>query len=532
MADILIVDDQDRYAELCRRALPQHRYRGPARCFAEAVEALGRSRGRVDLVLLDVHFDIEPSKLLGYREGVGGAALSDLKRRQGLSILQALRARYPDLPVILMTSRDELALEGPAERLNAEEYTYFLDDEYVDARALSAQIEGILDARRGQQIDGPIFWGRSMVMRRVRQRLSILARGRLPVVLLGPTGTGKSLLARHFVHPRSGRKGRFVSIDLSTVPAELMAAHLFGSVKGAYTGSVGDRTGAFELAQGGTLFIDEVGNLSLDAQKMLLTVLQEGMVTRIGDLRERPVDAKVVVATNQDLAEAVREGTFRSDLYMRLNPATAVVLPALSERALDLDALLRHSLSRALEHPYLRDMVDDYRSAHGLPAGPVEVSTGSGVPDTDGTMVLLFPERSMRLLRAHPWTGNLREFAMVAENTVLFALAEMTGVSGHRPGIVQVRPKLVRDMLTAAAAPETGPSVGHTMTVSLSPQDTLNKVAVACERQYFRALFLQREGNFGAMAEVLLGSSEHARKVQLRFNQLGLKVRELNRERT
>jgi two-component system nitrogen regulation response regulator GlnG len=87
-------------------------------------------------------------------------------------------------------------------------------------------------------------------------------------------------------------------------------------------------------------------------------------------------------------------------------------------------------------------------------------------------------------------------------------------------------------MLTAAAAPETGPSVGHTMTVSLSPQDTLNKVAVACERQYFRALFLQREGNFGAMAEVLLGSSEHARKVQLRFNQLGLKVRELNRERT
>ena len=119
------------------------------------------------------------------------------------------------------------------------------------------------------------------MMRQVRQRLSTLARGRLPVTLTGPTGTGKSLIARHFIHPKSGRRGKFVSVDLATLPKDLVAAHLFGSLRGAYTGSVADRAGAFEQANGGTLFLDEIGNLSIEVQKMLLTVLQEGVVTRL-----------------------------------------------------------------------------------------------------------------------------------------------------------------------------------------------------------------------------------------------------------
>lgn len=531
MADILVVDDQDRYIELCRRAIPGHRYRGPARSWREASELLSRSRGRVDLVLLDVNFDIPPDDLLGYSSGMADGQIRALQRRQGLEILGALRDRYPDLPVILMTSREELALEETAERLNAEEYTYFLDDDYVDARSLQGQITGIVAARRGEEADGPVFWGRSLQMRRVRQRLTILARGRLPVVLLGPTGTGKSLIARHFVHALSGRPGRFVAVDLSTLPRELMAAHLFGSVKGAYTGSVSDRVGAFEAAHQGTLFLDELGNLSLDAQKMLLSVLQEGMITRLGDLKERAVDVKLVVATNEDLAARVREGTFRADLFMRLNPATAVELPSLADRQIDHERLLQFSLEQALARPYLRGLVDDYRTEQGLGPGQVEVQTGGPVaPPEDDALVFLFPERSMRLLRSYSWPGNLREFAMVVENAVLFALAEMSEVTGgDRRDVIQVRPKLIRDLLRAQPDDEDLDEAtdGWRTRVTVRPQDSLNKVAVDCERQYFTQLYIRENGDFGAMARFLLGDDEHARKVQLRFNQLGLKVRDL-----
>jgi DNA-binding NtrC family response regulator len=529
MAEILIIDDQDRYMELCRRAIPQHRYLGPARNWAEAADWLKR-RGRIDVVLLDVHFDIPSDKLLGWTAGLGPSELEALKRTQGLKILGEMRRQFADVPVVLMTSRAELHLEEQAEALNAEEYTYFLDEDYVDARSLAGQIDGIVNARKGRESEGPIFWGRAIAMRRLRQRLEVLARGRLPVVLLGPTGTGKSLLARHFVHARSARSGRFVSVDLATLPNDLMAAHLFGSVKGAYTGSIGDRPGAFETANRGTIFLDEVGNLSPDAQKMLLSVLQEGTVTRLGDLRERSVDVKLVVATNEDLAERVREGAFRADLYMRLNPATAVRLPSLSERRLDLEPLLGFSLERALERPYLREMLEEYRQNQGLEGNVTRTVCRGPVPAVEsGTIVLLFPERSIRLLRAHDWPGNLREFAMVAENAVLFALAEMAGVKGgERADVIQVRPKLIRDLLQRALpGPDASAVDGTRLPIQIEARDTLNKVAQHCERQYFTMLYLKEGGDFGAMAQLLLGDPEHARKVQLRFNQLGLKVRDL-----
>lgn len=524
MADILLVDDQDRYIELCRKSLPHHRYRGPARNLAEALEILSRARGRVDLVLLDVHFDISTENLIGFEPGMSERAVVNLKRRQGVEILKALRARYPDLPVVLMTSRDEVALEVVADP--AQDFTYFLDDDEVDASSLSTQIDAIMAGRRGRESEGPIFWGKGLQMRSVRRQLEILALGRLPVVLLGPTGTGKSLIARHFVHERSGRKGRFVAVDLSTLPSELMSAHLFGSVRGAYTGSVADRVGAFEAADNGTLFLDEVGNLTVQAQKMLLSVLQEGRITRLGDLKERSVDVKVVVATNEDLRKRVAEGTFRADLYMRFNPATSVTLPSLVEREHDLKRLIAFSVEGALKRPYLQGLIEEHAQRHRLDVKSVEVQFQPGEMPDDA-LGLLFPERTLRLLRGHRWPGNLREFAMTIENAVLFALAETAGASrGPSARVVQIRPKLVRDLL-AAAPSEVQMCDGQTIQVALRAAPSLNKVAQECERQYFEQLYLLERGDFSAMASVLLGDPEGARKVQLRFNQLGLKVREL-----
>ncbi len=524
MADILLVDDQDRFAQLLPRAIPEHRFLGPARSWGQARELLRQERGRIDLVLLDVHFDIPEADLVGFQEGMAPKAVERLRREQGLHILTVLRREHPDLPVIVLTSREGMDLQ----RLGAEEeYTTFLDDDDLDAQVLRAQIDAMVAARRGEEIDGAVFWGTGLAMQRLRQRLAILARGRLPVVLLGPTGTGKSLLARHVVHARSGRGGRFVAVDLATLPSDLMAAHLFGAVRGAYTGSVGDREGAFEAADGGTLFLDEVGNLSADAQKMLLSVLQDGVVTRLGDLRERPVDVKLVVATNEDLAARVREGSFRADLYMRLNPATAVTLPSLVERQLDWNRLVGFLVEQALARPYLRDLIDDYGRGVDLPFRRIQAHVGSGMPERrPRTLVLHFPERTLRRLRHHPWPGNLRELSMVVENAALFALSEAIGVeAGERPDVVVVRKKLLDDLLRG---PGEGVEGGHLrMEVEIEPQETLNRVAVACETQYFIKLYLQERGDFARMAELLLGDPEGGRKVQLRFNQLGLKVRDL-----
>jgi DNA-binding NtrC family response regulator len=433
-----------------------------------------------------------------------------------------------------MTARGGVGLEQAADRHQAEEYTYFLEDEDIDARSLHAQVAGILQARRGREQDGPVYWGRSMTMRRIRQRLTVLARGRLPVIMAGPTGTGKSLIARHFIHPRSGRKGRFVSVDLATVPQDLVAAHLFGSVRGAYTGSVSDRKGAFEEADTGTLFLDEIGNLRLEHQKMLLTVLQEGAVIRLGDVRERRVNVKLVVATNEDLRDMVRKGTFRADLFMRLNPAATVALPPLRERQVDMGRLLISMVQRAIETPHLAELLSEYCTQNNigsLPTGgrAVRVISGELPASVPGVVLMFFPERTMLQLRKHSWPGNLREFSMTVENALMLCLAEavLSTVGGEgRADVIQVRPKLLRDLLLATASEEDLDS-GLRMELRIRPGEGLNKVAQDVERQYFTRLYLQERGDFGAMAAILLGDSEGSRKVQLRFNQLGLKVREL-----
>jgi DNA-binding NtrC family response regulator len=308
-----------------------------------------------------------------------------------------------------------------------------------------------------------------------------------------------------------------------------MSAHLFGSVKGSYTGSIADKKGAFEEADGGTLFLDEIGNLSEDAQKMLLSVLQEGVVTRIGDVRERKVDVKLVAATHCDLGEMVAEGRFRRDLFMRLNPACTVKMPSLVERELDLSRLLSFCVEQAMAGPYLRELVQTYRERHGLEGDTIQILANDTIPKKkcDG-LGLLLSGKAMSQLRDHRWPGNLREFAMTVENALVFTFAELANVpGGARPDVVQIRPKLLRDLLRATQSPEENEGEGWLTQVRIAPGDTLNRVASEVERQYFIQLYLIHEGDFRGMASVLMGDPDSARKVQLRFNQLGLKVRNL-----
>ena len=560
MSSILIIDDTDKYWELCTRFMPEHELLPPARNYREAAETLARHR-HVDLVLLDVHFDIPEADLLPedkqdlLARGDRDRALERLRRAQGLHILDRLRRTHPDLPVIVMTSRDDLPLEADAERLNAEDYTYLLDEEYLDARSLRLQVEGILARRSGQPaIDEPFYWGETTRMLALRRRLGILARGRLPIILLGGTGTGKSLLAREFIHPRSGRTGPFVAVDLSTIPNDLMGAHLFGVIKGAYTGATASRDGVLARAHGGTLFLDEIGNLSLELQKQLLVVLQDGRYTPVGSVDERVVDIKVVVATNEHLSTMVTAGRFREDLYMRLNPATAVTLPSLRERAEDFGALLDEFVARVGREQYNRDLILQYATQRGLqipPAGaPMPIAITRAVParlDAKKLHFLVHPS-SFKALRDFEWPGNFRQLEMFLSNLITLTVVELVDQAelvepsdpGHasRPDVVPILPRVVRDLLRPMEAPRVAPGEsahaddgtgGVQMTFVVRPQESLNAVSCDLERQYMERLFENYSGDLGRMAQSLLGDAAAGRKVQLRMNQLGIKLRKLKR---
>ena len=535
MATILVIDDQDRTIDLCRGSMPEHDWHGPARSWTSAQHAISELGRSIDLVLLDVHFDIPSPELLGVSVESTDAQIRRAKRGQGFQILERLRAAKPNLPVVLMTAQDGVGMEAAAEQFGAAEYTYFLDHEDIDAHSLRGQVEGILRRRVGVSVEGPIYWGRSPAMRAIRARLETFSRGRLPVMLLGPTGSGKSLIARHFVHKKSRRKGKFIAVDLSTLPADLAAAHLFGSVRGAYTGSVSDRSGAFEDANEGTLFIDEVANLSDEAQKMLLAVLQERTVTRVGDTRERPVDVKLVVATNENLGDLVACGRFRADLYMRLNPASAITLPALADRGVDWGRLVRFTVDRIGSEGYLAGLVEEYASLTRRVFETIGAHVSDSAPDpVENTLQFWFPKPTMVHIREHLWPGNLREFAMAIENALTLSLAEAIAAGGYtrrasagRVDVVQVRPKVVRDQLKAIRVEGDADRDGQSMGIHLQAMSGLNKVAQDVERQYFSTLYIQHRGDFAAMASVLLGDTDAARKVQLRFNQLGLRVRDM-----
>ncbi|MCA9688067.1 MAG: sigma 54-interacting transcriptional regulator [Nannocystaceae bacterium] len=558
MASILIIDDEDNYLDLCRRFMPEHTFLAPARNFREAQATLKRHRSKVDLVLLDVHFQIPEEDLLPedkaelYARGDRERTLERLRRTQGLRILDRLRQSYPDLPMIVMTGRDDLPLEADAERLRAEDYTYLLDDEYLDARSLKLQIDGILagkDEGSGGAAEEhePFYWGRTTAMLSLRRRLTVLARGRLPIIIQGATGTGKSLLAREFIHPRSGRVGRFVAVDLSTIPTDLMAAHLFGVTKGAYTGATSSREGVLERAHGGTLFLDEIGNLSLELQKALLLVLQDGAYHPVGSVKERVADIKLVVATNENLAAMVRDGRFREDLYMRLNPATAVTLPGLSDRRDDFQELLTFFIGRVASEAYNHDLLARYAEQRGLAVGEgtLPVTVGRSLParaDPRRIHFLLHPS-SYNLLRDFNWTGNFRQFEMILSNLVTFTLVELVERAeqvepedlgeASRADVIPILPKTVSDLLRPVfdvSDDEDGDGRCR-VEVAIEPGESLNAVSVAVERQYLETLYDRTGGDLGEMAALLLGEPDAGRKIQLRMNQIGIRLRRLRRRR-
>jgi len=576
LAKLLVIDDRDQTIEMCHRHLPQFDY--VTRCgraapcqvceerdkgcklkcahdHFEALEALQKGDALPDLVVLDLHFALpeerllpEDKPLLPLEKKPRAAAVEELRRRQGLLILEKIRRDYPTLPVVMLTTTDAELLRTAGG--SSDPLLYFCENEVVDSRTLAAEVTRALELHHMTQ-EGPIFWGRSKPMAELRRQLTTLARSPLPVLVEGETGTGKSFLAEHVIHPRSGSKGPLVVTDLSTVPSTLLPAHLFGARRGAYTGSTEDQPGVFEQAHGGTLFLDEIGNLDLDLQRQLLLVLERGAVTRLGDTRPRPAMVKLVAATNMDVEELVQSGRFRSDLYMRLNPATRLLVPPLRDRREDMPELVRFAFLEALRNEQLRPLVRQYLARFPTPDDfrEEESTVAFGKPSARAArrdaFSIFLSKPSLDRLAAHSWPGNQRELRLFATNALVFTLvhhldAQPREGAERGPALLVIADHLVDRLLAgtsgahAAVSPRSstplragGKRTGRAVEITLRQAGTFAEVSADVERQYLRALFDSAGGDLDKMGTELLGPAGNKRKVHLRMNQLGLRLREL-----
>src|SRR6187455_767984 len=364
---LLLVDDEAALREAIAERLADHRF--VVEQAGSGEDALARlSEFAFDIIITDLRLP-----------GVDGRA-----------VLDAALERYPDVIAIIITGFGTVKDAVNAIKQGAADFItkpfqfdallHVLNSalEQRRLRSENAYLRSQLEER--YRIEGLI--GRSRAMRDLAQLLETVASTASTVLITGETGTGKELAARAIHHTSPRRSNRFVAINCSAIPETLLEAELFGHVRGAFSGAVATRQGRFEQAHKGTLFLDEVGTMSVALQMKLLRALQEREFERVGDNQTIKVDVRVIAATNSDLMRLVSAGTFREDLFYRLN-VIPVQLPPLRDRREDIPLLAQHFLEKF------------------SPTSAMQVS-----------------QDAMRALMAYPWPGNVRQLENAVERAV------------------------------------------------------------------------------------------------------------------
>jgi len=387
-------------------------------------------------------------------QGAVDAAVVDfsLPDGDGLDVLRAIKAQDPSVPVILLTGHGTIDLAVKAIKEGAEQFF----TKPVELPALLIVLERALENRRMRQVSlagksaqarhtiDP-FFGESPVIRKLAADAARIVTSTLPVLIQGETGTGKGVLARWFHQSGPRAEEPFVDLNCAGLSRELLETELFGHEKGAFTGAVAAKAGLLEIAHRGTMFLDEIGDVDLQVQAKLLKVVEDLRYRRLGDVRDRQVDVRLVAATHRDLGRLVHEQKFREDLFYRIS-AVPLVVPPLRERGSDVVLLARRLLER--------------------------ISLDMGRPGAR-----LSPPAEQALL-AQSWPGNVRQLRNVLERALLLS-----------------------DRQTLEPADVAAPAVQASLP---APAETRERMTLAeAERRHIEAILRQEKGAVAAAAEVL-----------------------------
>lgn len=338
---------------------------------------------------------------------------SDIKMPEmdGLEVLKALKEPTPDpslkggeaesieTPIVMISGHGDVETAVQALKMGA--YDFLLKP--LDLNRILITTKNALESKdlkqetkvlRKKVADhGPRMIGKSAAIERVREIIDKVAPTEARVLITGPNGTGKEVVA-HLIHEQSTRaNGPMVEVNCAAIPSELIESELFGHMKGSFTGAIKDRAGKFEQADGGTLFLDEIGDMSLAAQTKVLRALQESEITRVGSDKPIKVNVRVLAATNKDLQKEIAEGNFREDLFHRLN-VIPIAVPPLKDRLEDIPLLVEHFTGR--------------------------------ICNEQGIAPKTFNEEAIKALQSREWTGNIRQLRNVIERLIILAGPQIT----------------------------------------------------------------------------------------------------------
>jgi DNA-binding NtrC family response regulator len=401
----------------------------------------------------------------------------------GLEVLEKLKQEFPALPVVMLTAHQDVKTAVRATQLGAFDYITkpFHNEEVVvvvrraiQTRALELEVE---DLRRQLAAGGGLAqqMGPSPEIKALVEQVRTVAETSFTVLVIGETGSGKELVAQA-IHRESERRAMpFVAIDCGAIPEQLLESELFGHERGAFTGAERKKKGRFQLAQGGTFFLDEVGNLPLNLQAKLLRVLESRQVQAVGADSSALLDVRFVAATNHDLQVRATEGQFRADLYFRLAQYT-ISLPALKDRPADIPYL---------SHRFLAEASVELRR-------PVQQIVPS----------------AMELLEAHPWPGNVRELRNVIRQAVLMTKDLMIGKEVVRA--LLGKPSVVRQLDGIARA-------------GASLREVAAEAAEAAERRAISEALHTARGNKSQAARVL---DTDYKTLHLKMKRFGMRGRD------
>lgn len=413
---IFLLDDDELIASMLARSLKKEGYDVQMETSAEDV--INKiSSWYPDLVLLDIHL---------------------AEDRNGLEILEELKKEGVASQVVMLTADESAESAITAMKLGAADYLtkpFNMDevkiviDNILEKERLREEVDYLRKSRTSFLQEQMI--GESPAIRQLKEKGVKLAEAHVNNVLItGESGTGKEVLARHIHHQMHRSQGEdyapFIAVNCTALPEQLFESELFGHMKGAFTDAKAEKKGMFELANGGTILLDEIGDMQPSLQSKLLRVLEDRQVRRLGGKIDMPIDVTVITTTNRDLSQAVKEGGFRMDLYYRLN-TFALYIPPLRERKEDISMLARHFLD-FFSRIYLKPIFKD------------------------------FSPEAEKILAAHDWPGNVRELKNVIERIVVLENVE-TIMPEHLPMLITGRPFVERRKTSRFILPAKGISL-------------------------------------------------------------------------